>query len=93
MANTYRAVSEYGVAVFGEDVVELELDVTQEQDHLSAGHLEIVPRDYRVLSNNYAAGKQGETVSAALVVEHESALIQGGHLERADRPASTKKKG
>jgi hypothetical protein len=42
-----------------------------------------------VLSNNYSAGKQGSTVvDLALLVEHEAALVQGGHIER-----TTNKKG
>ena len=90
MANKYRAVSDYGKAVFGEEPFDAEFTAAEEGDHLNAGHLEIVPRTYRVLSNNYSAGKQGEAVSLALLVDHESSLIQGGHIERVE-PA--KKKG
>jgi hypothetical protein len=82
--NTYRATSEYGRAVFGEDVFEMEFSATEEADHLGAGHVEIVPRGYRQLSNNYSATEQGETFEAALLVEQEAALIQGGHLKRVD---------
>lgn len=91
MANTYRPVSDRAKALYGKDDFEAEFAAGEEQDHVSAGHLEIVPRTYKVLSDNYAAGKQGETVDLALLVEHEASLIQGGHIERADKP--TKKKG
>ncbi len=37
-----------------------------------------------MLSNRYEAGKQGDLVELALLVETESALIQGGHIERVD---------
>jgi hypothetical protein len=92
MAQTYRPVSARAKALHGEDVFEADLSVLEERDLLSSGHVEIEPRPYVVLSNKYEAGEQGQTVSLALPVEQEAALIQGGHIERADQPA-TKKKG
>lgn len=91
MANTYRAVSGYGTATFGEEVFEAEFSAVEEKDNVGGGHVEIVPRKYRVLSNNYEAAPQGETFDGALLVEQEAALIQGGHIERVT--ATTKKKG
>ena len=91
MANTYRALSPAAVAAFAGGVFEAEYTATEERDHLASGLIEIVPRTYRVLSNNYSAAAQGETFDGALLVDHESALIQGGHIERVS-PA-TKKKG
>jgi hypothetical protein len=44
-----------------------------------------------VLSDNYAAAAQGETFDGALLVENEAALIQGGHIERVERPTPKKK--
>lgn len=94
MANTYKPVSEYGRAIYGDDAFEAEFSVIDERDLLSSGHLEIVPRAYRVLSDNYAAGKQGDEFAGAFPVEQEAALIQGGHIKRVDaESASTKKKG
>jgi len=90
MANTYRALSPAAVAAFAEGEFERELTAAEESDWLASGLLEIVPRTYRVLSNNYSAAPQGETFVAALLVDHESALIQGGHIARV-QPA--KKKG
>lgn len=92
MTNTYRPVSERAKALHGEDVFEAEFAPSEEADQVSGGHLEIVPRAYKVLSNNYSAGKQGDVVALALPVEIESALVQGGHIERAAKP-STQKKG
>ena len=93
MANTYKAKSARGEALYGEDVVDIDLTATEEADALGAGTLELVPRTYRVLSNNYAAGEQGSEVELALLVEHEAALIQGGHLERVEPTTTKKRKG
>ena len=87
--NTYRPVSDRAKALYGEDDFKAEFSASDERDHLEGGHLEIVPRPYRVLSDNYSAGKQGEVVDLALPVDIEAALVSGGHLERAD--ASPKK--
>lgn len=92
MTNTYKAISVVGEHYFGEGTVELDLSAAEEQDALSGGHLEIVPRAYRVLSDNYAAGKQGDTVELALLKEQEAALIQGGHLELVEVAKKTGKK-
>jgi len=89
--NTYKATTPAAAAAFAEGVFEREFTPAEEQDWLDSGLLELVPRAYRVLSNNYAAGAQGDLVDLALLVEHESALIQGGHIERVDKPATTKK--
>lgn len=92
MSNTYKALSARAKALHGDKVFEADLTASEEQDQLTAGHLEIVPRAYEVLSNNYAPGEQGSVVELALQVENEAALIQGGHIQRVD-PAATKKKG
>lgn len=92
MENTYRALSPAAVAAFEDGVFEREFSPSDEQDWLASGLLELVPRQYLVLSNNYAAGKQGDVVDLALLVEQEAALIQGGHIERVDAK-SAKKKG
>jgi hypothetical protein len=94
--NTYKALTPAAVAAFADGVFEAEYTPTEEQDHLASGLIEIVPRPYKVLSNNFATGQQGETVTLALLVEHEAALIQGGHLERVDKPGTkptSRKKG
>ena len=90
MPNTYRPVSDRAKALYGDDDLDLDLSVTDEADALAGGHLEIAPRPYKVLVNNYAEGEQGETVDLSLPVENEGALIAGGILERAD-PAPKKK--
>lgn len=85
--NTYRAISPLGVALHGTDVVELDLSAGEERDQLSSGHLEIVPRPYRVLTNRYAAGAAGEVVDLALPAEVEAALL-GVHIERVSTPST-----
>lgn len=92
MANTYKAISVVGEHYFGEGIVDLDLSATEEQDALSGKHLEIVPRRYRVLSDNYTAGAQGAVVELALLKENEAALTQGGHLERVDEVKPKPKK-
>jgi len=93
MSNTYRATSDRAKAQYGEDVVEREFTPSDEADMVSAGHLEIVPRPYKVLVNNYAEGEQGDVVDLALPVENEAALVSGGILERVDpvKPKPKKK--
>jgi len=98
MTNTYRALSDSTKAAFADGVFEREFTPTEERDWLASGLVELVPRKYKVLSNNYDAGKQGSTVEAALLVELEAALIAGGHIERVgpetDKATTeTKKKG
>lgn len=90
--NTYKATSPAAVAAFEDGVFERDFTPTEERDHLNSGLLELVPRTYKVLSNNFSAGQQGDTFEAAYLVEIEQALIQGGHIERVDKPATKQKK-
>ena len=89
MTNTYKATSVVGEHYHGAGVSDLDLSPSDERDAINGGHLEIVPRKYRVLSDNYTAGKQGAVVELALLKENEAGLIQGGHLERVDEPKET----
>ena len=84
MTNTYKAISVVGEHYFGAGVSELDLSVADERDAVNDGLLEIVPRKYRVLTDNYEAGKKDALVDLALLKENEAALIQGGHLQRVD---------
>lgn len=81
---SYRAKTKAAVAAFEDGVFEREFTATEEQDWLASGALELVPRKYRICSHNYEAGKQGDEVELALLVEIESALLGGGHLERVE---------
>ena len=92
MGNLYAPVSVRAKALHGEEPFEAELTASEEADQIGAGHLALVPRTYRVLSNNFAAAEQGSEIDLALLVEQEAALVQGGHIERVDAK-STKKKG
>ena len=92
MSNTYLPVSDRAKALHGTEPFEADLTPPDEQDQLDGGHLEIVPRPYRVLVNNFAEGEQGETVDLALQVERERALVDGGIVERADPPKKSAKK-
>jgi hypothetical protein len=92
MSNTYRPVSDRAKALEGDKPFEADYTPGEERDQLDGGHLEIVPRPYKVLVNNFAAGEQGDTVDLALLVEEEGALLAGGILERSDPPKKTAKK-
>ena len=82
MTNNYRPVSDRARAIHGEEDLELDLTPAEEQDALSGGHLEIVPRRYLVLVDNFSEGAQGSTYEGALPVDREAALISGGVLMR-----------
>jgi hypothetical protein len=83
MSNTYKPLSEFGEHHFGADEFEADFTAAEERDWVDGKHVELVPRRYKVLSDNYTGGEQGELIEAALPVEIEAALISGGHLERA----------
>lgn len=93
MTNTYRALTPAAVAAYDEGVFDRDFTPVEERDALNSGLIELVPRKYRVLSNNFAAGEQDSVIEAAYLVEIEHALIQGGHIERvaASKGGSTKK--
>lgn len=93
MSNTYKALTPGAIAAYDEGVFERDFTPSEEQDVLNSGLLELVPRKYKVLSNNFAAGEQGSEIEAAYLVEIEQALIQGGHIERvaAAKGGTTKK--
>lgn len=84
--NRYRALTPQAVAAFGEGELELELTAAQEADAINSGLLEIVPRKYRAVSNNYEV-PQNEVFEAALLVDVETALVEGGHIQRVRMPA------
>lgn len=87
MTNNYRPVSDRARAIHGEEDLELDLSPADEQDALSGGHLEIVPRRYLVLVDNFADAKQGATYEAAYPADREAALLSGGVLQRVQDDA------
>jgi hypothetical protein len=91
MSNIYKAKTKAAEAAFFVGEGELDLTPTEEADAIAAGLLEIVPREYRVLSNNYEVA-EGETFKAAMLIENEAALIAGGHIERVKAAPKQKAK-
>jgi hypothetical protein len=89
-ANKYRPVSARAKAINGEDDFEAEYTADEERDLLDGGHIEIVPRAYRILSDNYSAGAQDEVVELALSIDHEQMLTSGGHIERVEKAPAKK---
>lgn len=96
MAREYKALSVIGEVYY----LDHDLSPAEERDGVDGGHIEIVPSTYRVLSDNYEAGPEGTEFEAALPMETEAALIQGGHIERVEKAptkpvakSATKKKG
>lgn len=84
MTNTYRALTPAAEAAYAPGVFDFDFESpAAESDAVAAGLIEIAPRAYKVLSNNFAAGKQGAVIEAAFLMENEAALIAGGHIERA----------
>jgi hypothetical protein len=90
VTNTYKAASVVGASSFGADPFEHEFSPADEGDWIDNGHLAIVPREYLQLSDNFGATKQGEKFSDAFRVEHEAALISGGHIQRVDKPRAAR---
>lgn len=90
MANAYKAAEgSLAAAHLGVDEFEREFSPAEEADWLADG-LEIVPRTYKVLSDNYEI-PQGETFEAAFPVEIEAARIAGGHIQRVELPKAEPK--
>jgi hypothetical protein len=81
VTNTYRASTPAAAELYEDGVFEREFTAAEESDALAAGVV-IVPRRYRVLSDNFKAGPKGAEVELALRVAHEGALLVAGHLER-----------
>ena len=91
MTNQYRATSPAAIAAYGDGVIELDLSPSDEADRVGAGVLELAPRPYRVMVDNYSVDgvpvPMDSVVELALPVEHEQALVDGGVLSRARRDA------
>lgn len=99
--NRYRVL--LPVLVNGEhgqgDEFDYEFTVDEERTNVQSGLLAVVPRRYRVLVDTEVYGVKGSdedpTFEAAMLIEQESALVSGGHIERVeDGPVkrTTKKK-
>ena len=92
MSNLYRAKTPAGEATFAEGVFERDFTPSEEKDWLDSGQIELEPRPYNVLSDNFTIEgwpcPQNAVVTAAFPVEIEAALISGGHIQRVvDEPA------
>lgn len=89
--NQYRALTPDAVGLWGDEVFDAEFTSDEERVHLERGVLEIAPRPYRVTSDIYTVNgapvAAGEVVELALPVDIETALVNGGHLERVRRDA------
>jgi hypothetical protein len=99
--NTYRVL--LPVLVNGEfgqgDEFDYEFTVDEEKTNVESGLLEVVPRKYRVLVDTEVYGVRGSdldpTFEAAMLIEQESMLTVGGHIQRVEDPPAkrtTKKK-
>jgi len=91
MTNQYRATSTAARAAYGPDVVELDLAADHEGDVLGSGVLQLEPRPYRVLVDNYSVDgvpvPEGAVIEATYRREIEESLLAGGVIERARRDA------
>lgn len=93
MGNRYRALRPHAdvfVGDFAVDEFEHEFpSAVAEKDAIDGGWVELVPRKYRVLSDNYRF-PQGEEFEDAFPMEIEQALLTGGHIERVDEQAEAR---
>lgn len=83
--------TDYGI---GEEF-EHEFAEADEAANLASGLLEIVPRDYKIVGGSHVfETPPGETITRAIPQGQEALLIEGGHIERVEKPAkkATKKK-
>lgn len=86
MSRSYKPLSEYTHGVYGEDVLELDLDPVDEQDLIDNGHLELQPCTYRRLTESFVGAdvEVGETYKADYSLLAEASLVDAGHIERVE---------
>jgi hypothetical protein len=91
-SNTYTANTKAAEAAFSVGEFEHEFTVAEERDWLASGLISLVPRTYRVLTDTrvHETGL-GDTFEAAMPIEIEAALIDGGHIERVSKTAKKPK--
>ena len=86
--NTYLAKTKAAEQAFQTGEFEHEFTAEEEQNWVSSGLVEIVPRTYRVLVDGPVHGVKGTdpdpTFEAALLIEQENALTINRHIERVD---------
>jgi hypothetical protein len=76
------------------DEVDLELGVIEEDQLIGQGRVELLPYLYKVTGPvEVYDTPTGETFEAAISQAQETALIQGGHIERVRVAATEKPKG
>lgn len=90
MGRRYVPLSEWARAIYGPDEFEAEFVATDERDLVLAGHIEVVPTRYVVMSDNFAAAPLDAEYEGALTMEQEAMLA--GHLKRVDDEAPPKKR-
>lgn len=74
---------------------EFDADFTQEEEtaNIHSGLLEIVPVTYKVIGgSDVYETPPGEVFDAALPMGNEALLIEGGHIERVEKPEPAEKK-
>jgi hypothetical protein len=74
---------------------EFETSFTQDEEteNVRSGLIEIVPVRYRVIGGSTVhETAPGDEFTLALPMGNEALLIQGGHIERVDKPPTAKKK-
>jgi hypothetical protein len=61
----------------------------EENENVRSGLLEIVPCKYKVVGGSVVHDTNpGDEFTAALPMGNEALLIQGGHIERVEKPAT-----
>lgn len=98
MSNRYRVLLPLTVhttdASYGQhDEFEHEFTEEEETANVKSGLLAIVPQRYRVIGGSVVHDTApGGEFEMALPMGNEALLIEGGHIERVDKPAKKKEK-
>jgi hypothetical protein len=75
------------------EVFATEFTEDEETENVRSGLLAIVPQRYRVIGGSVVHDTApGDEFEKALPIGHEALLIEGGHIERAQKPTPRKGK-
>jgi hypothetical protein len=98
MSNRYRVllplmVHTSDASYTQDDVFEHTFTEDEETENVRSGLLEIVPRTYKVIGGSEVfETPPGEEFERALPLGIEALLVEGGHIERVEKPAKRKDK-
>lgn len=88
MSNTYKVVAPSAMLTHEPgETFEHDFSPADEADLIANKRIEIVPREYHVIGSSTVNGVEpGGKFMGAFTVGQERALLDGGHLERVEKP-------